>query len=166
MNYERDWNDNRNAVGFAVECARLALPFYGGDRRSDVVAAIEIAEGCVNDEPNAHRGARAAACAARAAIARAAATSGDDRAAASAATYTALAAYDAIADITSDGTHASYAACDAGHAGVDSGEIQIAFARWVIRDLSCGRNLDEELRQAAGAAVVAGDEALAQELLQ
>jgi len=42
MNYKREWNDRRNAVGFAAECARLALPFYAGDRRSDLVRAIEI----------------------------------------------------------------------------------------------------------------------------
>ncbi|KKM72267.1 hypothetical protein LCGC14_1422150, partial [marine sediment metagenome] len=42
--WKRKWADRRNAAGFAAACARLALPFYDGDRRSDLVAAIEIAE--------------------------------------------------------------------------------------------------------------------------
>lgn len=173
MNYSRDWSNSRNAVGFAAECARLALPFYDGNRRSNLVAAIEIAERYANGEQIDSATARAASNAASSATAFTAADAADTAAhAADAAAYTAYAAYAYTTDTAftadaADAADASYtAAGHAAHAGVDSSEIQIAFARWVIRDLSGNRDLDEELRQAAGAAVVAGDEALAQELLQ
>ncbi|KKN37654.1 hypothetical protein LCGC14_0761350 [marine sediment metagenome] len=164
MNYERKWTDSRNAVGFAAECARLALPFYSGDRRSDLVVAIEIAERYTSGE-QIDDSTRIAALAA----ARGVASGVDDASAAcaAAARAAAYAAARATAHYTSDAIRATavFAADYADDAGVDYSEIQIAFARWVVRDLSVDRDLDEELRQAAGAAVVAGDEALARELL-
>ncbi len=175
MKYDRKWNNLRNAVGFAVECARLALPFYNGDQQSAVIAAIKIAERYANKKQidsaaasAAARGAtRAAARATRAAYAATAAYAAADAARVASATAWA-AAHATNSPYTDDSAAAyvTYAAADASHAGVDSSEIQIAFARWVIRDLSRGRDLDEELRAAAGAAVVAGDEDLARQLLE
>ncbi|KKM72275.1 hypothetical protein LCGC14_1422230 [marine sediment metagenome] len=168
MNYERDWNNQLNAARFAVECARLALPFYNGDRRSDVAAAIEIAERRANGEQIDSTIAYAVfARATRAAYAATAAYAAADAARVASATAWA-AAHATNSPYTDDSAAAyvTYAAADASHAGVDSSEIQIAFARWVIRDLSRGRDLDEELRAAAGAAVVAGDEDLARQLLE
>lgn len=42
--YKRDWNDLRNAAGFAAACARLAMELYRGNHRSVLVASIEVAE--------------------------------------------------------------------------------------------------------------------------
>ncbi|KKN30498.1 hypothetical protein LCGC14_0833230 [marine sediment metagenome] len=177
MNYERDWNNRCNAVGFAAACARLALPFYDGDQRSNLVAAIEIAECYANgeqiDDTDAHRVAGAAVSAAPAGPYPTPHSAWATIAAAAVASVAAYAAYgaanvvnydsDAAADASADAADAARGADDA---GVDSSEIQIAFARWVVRDLSCGRDLDEELRQAAGAAIVAGDEDLARQLIE
>ncbi len=176
MNYEREWSNYRNAVGFAAECARLALPFYDGDHQSKVVVAIEIAEHYANGEQIGSTIAYGAAAdvtgyADRTANATVAVYAAD------AARSAALAAGDAyIADAADDADRAANAtgviyaaraaAHTAGYAGVDDSELAVAFARWVVRDLVCGRELPEELRQAAGAAIVAGDEALAQELLE
>ena len=166
MNHERNWNDDRNAVGFAAACARLALPFYSGDRRSDLVVAIEIAERCANGEQIDSAAAYFARGAANdAAHATAYASEGPPHPADPAAYAASAACY---ATTTTDADVARDAADTvhwASKAGVDDSEIQVAYARWVIRDLNCGRDFDEELRQAAGAAVVAGDEALARELL-
>ncbi len=176
MTYKRDWNNRCNAAGFAAECARLALPFYTGDHRSDIVAAIEIAEHYANGEQIESTAARVvAADAARDAryvnadTVKAAAA--EAAYAAAGAAYAAADAYAAAtivivytdADATADATAAAayvdlVSVCDS--------ELQIAFARWVVRDLSGDRDLDEELRQAAGAAIVAGDEDLAQQLVQ
>ncbi len=165
MNYERNWRDSRNTVGFAAECARMALPFYIGDRRSDLITAIEIAERYTSGE-QIDDSTRIAARAAARGVA-----SGVDDASAACAAAARAAAYSAARAAARHTPDAIRAAADvaahyASHAGVDSSEIQIAFARWVVWDLSGDRDLDEELRQAMGAAVVAGDEALAQELLQ
>ncbi len=180
MNYKRDWNNRCNAAGFAAECARLALPFYSGDRRSDLVAAIEIAEHYANGEQIENTVAHVVAADANAAANAAASYAADAvasyasyaAAAAAEAAYAAAGAYDDAAndaDAAADAyayDAAAVAADYADLAGVDSSEIQIAFARWVIRDLSGDQDLDEELRQAAGAAIVAGDEDLARQLVQ
>ena len=157
--WDRKWADQRNAVGFAATCARLALPFYRGDRRSVVVVAIEIAE----DEQINATDAYAAANALH--VARAADASGAAdaaRVAAYAAGYAADITYANAANAADD---AIRAAVYASRAGVCDSELQIAFARWVTRDLSGGQDFDTELRQAAGAAIIAGDENLAKELL-
>ena len=151
----------RNAAGFAAECARLALPFYCGDHQSDLIAAIELAERYADGEEidsDDIVAIRDAASAARD-VADVA-----DSAYAAYSAYSAAYAADA-ADAAADAAAARRAAAWADEAGIDSSELRIAYARWVIRDLACGRELPEELRQAAGAAIVAGDEALAQELL-
>ncbi|KKM86195.1 hypothetical protein LCGC14_1281360 [marine sediment metagenome] len=167
MKYERKWNDLRNATGFAAACARLALPFYGGERRSGVVTAIEIAESYVNGEQISSTTARAGA---RAAIYSAyatdyAATDSTDADSAYAAARAAACAARAATDFTAAAIYIARAAIYASHAGVCDSELQIAFARWVVRDLSCDQ-LDEQIRQAAGAAIVAGDEELARKLVQ
>ena len=64
---------------------------------------------------------------------------------------------------TSSWLGAAYAAVDA---GVDVHDLEIAFARWVVRDISPRWPIDEQLRQAAGACIVAGDEDLARGLLR
>ncbi|KKM72270.1 hypothetical protein LCGC14_1422180 [marine sediment metagenome] len=155
-----DWTDLRNAAGFAAECARLALPFYCGDYSSDLIAAIEFVERYADGGEIDSDGFQFARAARYAAAAAADAAAYD---AAYAATSAAAAAAAAAAHTSADS--ATRAASWADEAGVDSSELRIAYARWVIRDLACGRELPEELRQAAGAAIVAGDEALAQELL-
>ena len=170
MSYGREWADRRNAAGFAAECARLALPLYKGDRRQDLVTAIELAERYVSGEEITAHAAYAASSPAYAASRDADAAS---YAAATAAYATAslggaaadAASYAAALVAASDTAYAAAACINATHAGVDTHELQIAFARWAVRDLSGGRDLSAELRQAAGAAVVAGDEAFAKELL-
>ncbi len=152
MNYERDWNNRRNAVGFAAACARLALSFYDGEGRSDLVAAIEIAERCANGEQiDDAEDFADAIC--------------DDDYDAADVAWSAVSAVSVIPAAYS-AYYAIYAAADAGHVGVDSSEIQIAYARWVVRDLSSDQDLDEELRAAVGAAIVAGDEDLARQLVK
>ncbi|KKL12082.1 hypothetical protein LCGC14_2539340 [marine sediment metagenome] len=185
MNYEREWGNPHNAVGFAAECARLALPFYSGDRRSDLVVAIEIAECCVNGALSVAAASLKAANAAQdvvydadtdadVAVAACAAAAAD----AAIAVYATPAYYAVSADVAAARIaryapaarivhYAAAAANHAGRAGVCNSEIQVACARWVVRDLSGDdQDLDEELRQAAGAAIVAGDEDLARQLVK
>lgn len=169
MSYQREWDDPHNAAGFAAECARLALPFYKGDHKPDLVAAIEITERYASgEEIDAGVASIAyanAADAANASSTSTAAVSTDSAYAADASAYAADVVADIYVDICAAYTSAGYAADAAGISGVDISEIRVAFARWVVRDLSGGRELPEELRQAAGASVVAGDEALARELV-
>ncbi|KKM86193.1 hypothetical protein LCGC14_1281340 [marine sediment metagenome] len=150
--WKRKWADHRNAVGFAAGCARLALPFYRGDRRSDAVAAIEVAEKYVAGDQIDTIGVADAAYDV--------AYDADDADAAATYAATAAAAYVAA--------RAAYAAAAAAYwadkAGVDNSEIAVLYARWTVRDLGCGK-VDEQTRQAAGAAIIAGDENLAKELL-
>ena len=160
MNYQREWVDPRNAAGFAAACARLALPFYKGDYKSKLADSIEVAEryadGGEIDEGIAKGTARSAHS-----VAYDGETS-DSYAAANAAAragYTATKDTDLFGDVSTVVSHAI------GIAGIDVYELQITYARWVVRDLGGTRELSAELRQAAGAAVVAGDEALARELL-
>lgn len=166
MSYQREWDDPHNAAGFAAECARLALPFYKGDHKPDLVAAIEITERYASgEEIDADVASIAYASAADAANAFSAPTADASAYAADASAYAADVVADISVDVCASYTSAGYAADAAGISGVDISEIRVAFARWVVRDLSDGRELPAELRQAAGAAVVAGDEALARELL-
>jgi hypothetical protein len=44
LNYVRKWKELRNAVAFAVECAKIARPYYKGDRAKDVDHAIDLAD--------------------------------------------------------------------------------------------------------------------------
>ena len=167
MNHQREWVDPRNAAGVAAECARLALPFYDGDHKSDLVAAIEIAERYASgEEIDAGAASTAYGNAADAANAPSTSTADASAYAADASAYAADVVADVVADIYAAYTSAGYAADAANYAGADAHEIRVAFARWVVRDLSDGRELPEELRQAAGAAAVAGNEALARELVQ
>ena len=158
MYYQREWKSRRNAAGFAAECARLALPFYEGDHKPDLVATIEVAERYASS--GSFRRARTTKAIVAARVAKRAA---DGVCAARAA----RAAERAAGAVTDDdyNYNATYAAHWASLTGADDHEIRVACARWVVRDLSGGRELPAELRQAAGAAVVAGDEDLAEELL-
>lgn len=154
MNYKREWRDSRNAVGFAAECARLALPFYDGDRRFDVIAAIEIAEVFSRGEQI---------------------NSADARTISSTAFHAAYAVSDAITDVvhalhgsgsvsgsaadaaTRAADAACYASCHAAHtplmraavaktvcgvardaiaAGVSDALVLQAFTCWVVKDLN------------------------------
>ena len=145
--YQREWANQHNAAGFAAECARLALPFYEGDRRPDLVTDIESVE-------RYSRGGKIGVRAARDTPFSNAAAAVQN-------------AYDVVICHRSAniGLAAADAAYSAGFAGVDDHSVDVAYARWVVRDLSGGRELLAELRQAAGAAVVTGDEALARELI-
>lgn len=170
MNYKREWINHRNATGFAAECARLSLSFYGGDHKPDLVPAIELAERCTAGEEISDAVIRTVLHATDV-TARAADAADADGSAGSGSVY-AVAAARAAARVAASGRPSSFitrgasVSCYlAGRAGVDKHEIQAAFARWVVRDLSGGRELPTELRQAAGAVVVAGDEALARELV-
>lgn len=175
LTYQREWGDPRNAVGLVARCAHLALPFYGGVRKLDLVTSIRIAEHYM---AGAEISVDTATYAANTSYAAAAALLVFDTAAFAAALVAADASYAVAKAVTvaktitvasSPSRGIRVIAYDAAHyaarAGVDRHEIQIIFARWVVRDLSGGRDLPAELRQAVGAAVVAGDEALAWELL-
>ena len=176
MAYKREWSNRLNTAGFAAECARLALPFYKGDRKSDLVAAIETAERYAGGEEISYSASVSAADNARYAAYNAHEYIDDVDAAdiaflaaqaTSAASNTVAYAVNTVdcidyRAITASATAAHYAA----RAGADAHEIRAAFARWVVRDLSGERELPEGLRCAAGAAIVAGDEDLAKELLQ
>lgn len=153
MNYLRGWADRRNATGFASECARLALPFYEGDHRQDLVVAIRLAERCTRGETIDADNACIAYKAYRASY--------DSDVAHIAYNAYKIAAYKEI----SVGIYVATAAHSAASA-IGSHETQTVFARWAVRDLSGGRELPTELRQAAGAAIVAGNEDLARALVK
>ncbi len=178
MNYLRTWRHERNAVGFAAECARLTLPAYKGDHRQDLVRAIEIARACGHGEyidqkvytadaagaADAARAARAAAYAARGA--RAAADAVNAANAAGAAANAADAARGAYATAVADAvcaTKADRVAVYAADAGVDPRRILDAFIQWWARDV--GVILDDaELRRAVTALLAIGEERQAAEL--
>lgn len=171
--YSRSWKDYRNAVGCAVGSARLALPFYDGDQLASVVAAIEIAGLYVTDrkvdrgeayEAAAYTAYAATDCSPTAADAAARAAGAAAHAADAAAKADWAAEKDDLADCAV--ALASHAVHEAADAGADDSEICTVYARWVVRDLSPRWPIDKQIRQAAGAAVVAGDEDLARELLQ
>ncbi len=103
------WSDPRNAIGWAAACARLALPFYGGGRLADVVAAIEIAERYAAGEEIDTTDDAAADAAAYAAATSAAYAAADAAAAATAASAYA-AYYTAAAAATAAATYAANAA--------------------------------------------------------
>lgn len=160
LGWTRKWADRQNAAGFAAACARLALPFYIGDHRSKIVSAIEIAEKFAPGKQI-----ESAAYAVADAAYAVAVYADYCRVSYAAARASAYAAYTAIIVIhATAATNANNAAYWTDKAGVDSSEIAVLYARWTIRDLACGK-VDEEIRLAAGAAIVAGDENLARELL-
>ena len=169
MYIDREWADLKNVVKFAAECARLALPFYEGDRRENLIAVIEAAEenligktvctfvySAANRANNARTLSRVSgavvSCARSAAHAARTARNHSQSG--------------GLYEIDNTIRYAINAHYDAISAGVDAHETHVAFARCVVRDLSGVRELPEELRQAAGAAVVAGDEDLARALVQ
>ena len=146
---EREWADVRNAVGFVAECARLVLPFCALDGQFIAAKAIEAAERYANGATLDHSAITAPCYDISTTVA-------------AAADITYLAAYGARSKAIE---HITTAVDRAVSEGADAHEIHAAFARWVVRDLSGGRELPAELRQAAGAAVVAGAEAIARGLL-
>ncbi len=129
MDYVNQWNDVRNAAGFALECARLAFPSYEGAQWSTLVQAIKAAESCLRGErvnPEALDGvARAVARVGQAAVTtRSCAAVGAVRIAIDGARP------GAVADCMTVGA-ASYAL----DAGVPQLTLRRAFTRWVVRDL-------------------------------
>lgn len=169
MYIDREWADLKNVVKFAAECARLALPFYDGDRRENLIAVIEAAEEnligktvCtfVYSAANHANNARTLSRASNAVVSCARHVG---HAARTARNHSQSGGLYGIDNTIRFAINAYYGAINA---GVDAHEIQVAFARWVVLDLSGGRDLPTELRQAAGAAVVAGDEDLARALVQ
>jgi len=173
------WQDLAHAVGFAAACARAALPYYDGDNRAALVAAIQIAERCAAGEAIDPDAADAVAYAAYAADAHGAARA-DGAAAADAldadaigafniyvyAVYAAADAADAAANAAvadSDAAaNAADAAADAAHAGVDQTEIDTLWRDAVARDLGAVPGGDSYY--AACAALSTGDLDLAREL--
>ena len=152
MNFKREWVNNRNVVGFAAECARSAVAFYDNDRKPSLIASIERAERYAGGAQIFYSVAVDIADASYST-----AYEGDNAAA-----HAAARAVRAVLNPSNFGAPVYTAT----YVGMDDHEIRAAFARWVVRDLSGGRELSTELRQAAGAAVVAGDEDLARALVQ
>ncbi len=160
MNYQRTWANLNNAVGFAAECARLALSFYKGDHRRKLVRAIEIAEAYGRGEYIDPETVHAAAYAADVAIGAAT----DDSA-----TYATTAAADAahaIATATAgtdvdDVVDAVEAAIDA---GVDPRQILDVFVQWWARDVGV-QAPSGEARDAVTALLIIGEEKRAVELV-
>lgn len=232
-NYDREWDDVRNAVGFAAECAHLASLFYEGSLRSDAATAIQAIERFAANgrtDSDDHTGPlavgasyptlkHATACydaairasdtgvplakANRKAAAEAVRADDEawltadraaDRAAEIIADYATFHASDAAARVAeacskvnqariaydlakravkktasairrAPSQAAGRAAEAAAGAGVDDSELAVAYARWGVRDLLGDRPIGKELRQAAGACIVAGNEAFARELV-
>lgn len=144
ISYRRTWCSSRNAVGFAAECARLALSFYDGHGRQVLVAAIEIAERFARGRNIVSHVARAAACGAYVVPTRIA----------KAAAYAAFAAADASSSVSA--ANATYAA----HAAINTWRVHDVlrvFARWVAKDLGIKLSTAQQ-RNAAVAALAAGNE--------
>ncbi len=153
-NYE--WRDLRNAVGWAAACARLALPFYDGDHRDDVVAAIEVAERYTRGEEIAASD-DAYNCAHAAYRVAQTGAFGD-----TASTLTAAYAADAVAYVTSKTKHVIQAAVHAVRAGVPQSIVdQTQFAA-IASDL--GPEPESDAWFAAVAALAIGNIELAQEI--
>ncbi len=161
-NYE--WRDLRNVVGWAAACARLALPFYDGNRRDDVVAAIEITERCARGVEVDYDDARAAGDAVYAA---ASVNSVAGAAGFSAATTAGEAVFAAAYNTTSHASHAvvpaaSTAANAAVCAGVPQLEIDQAQFSAIASDL--GLATKTAPYYAAIAALAIGNIGLAREI--
>jgi hypothetical protein len=125
LNYKRTWKDLRNAVAFAVECAKIARPYYTGDYAKDVDHAIDLADRFARGEHVDVAAAFAAAYAANAAADAANAAASAVYAAASAAANAAAdAAYAARAatNATNATNDAAEAAADAAEAAADAAE--------------------------------------------
>ncbi len=161
MRYQRTWLNTRFAVGFAAECARLALPFYEGDHRDAVVAAIEAAEMFswgedAIDYETAYQIAQRAYDAAD--VAYDAGRNYADHAARAAGN-----AASAAADGDSS-TDASYGADHAEHvSSTITRPILEAFARWVAKDLDVQIKTELQLN-AIIAALTAGNEEVIQDI--
>ncbi|KKM86197.1 hypothetical protein LCGC14_1281380 [marine sediment metagenome] len=172
MNYQRDWINPKNAAGFCAACAQLALEFYVGDpnhrRRQIIVSAIEIAEqyarGDKIDKQHAEKLADGAFWASK--DLSLGASGRPSRSAARAAAACARSVRTSFTSYTSRIYVVDSVIRHAFDAGVDTHDVDVAFARWVVWDLAGDKQIDEELRLAAGAAVVAGDEDLASKLVQ
>jgi hypothetical protein len=147
--YKRPWRDLRNAAGFAAQCARLALPFYEGDRGSDLMEAIEVAEAYSRGEQkridvisdHASRSVQAVGNAMDYRTTRANAADYDTEYAARAALAAVMVAHHAVrgaALFPRAATNAVYAAFNAANyanaAGVDHRQILNAFVTWWAQD--------------------------------
>ena len=146
----------------------MALSSYKGDLKPDLVTAIELAEHYAG-------GGEVVRLHARVVVSNASRAAADDISGASAnavyaATYAARTVVNACESSQAAAhrttSRSEFAAHYAERSGAGTHEIRAAYARWVVRDLGEGRALPAERRQAAGAAVVAGDEDLARRLVQ
>lgn len=162
MKHNRKWDNQHNASGFVAACARLAFSFYDGPRRHALEGAIECAEryanGAVIDRDEVTRLADGAMWVSKV-VKNHAAGLYNFYAARTAAASARFVGHSRRSDVMR--TIIRYAT----EVGVDAHDIDVAYARWTVRDLSPQWPIDETLRLAAGAAVVAGDEALAKDLL-
>jgi len=143
------WRDRRNSVGYAAACAREALPLYRGDRRGDLIAAIEIAERCAAGEEISEDTADAADAAFTAAYAT---------------TYSSAYSSAYAAAHAAHGAHATYSTSDTSaasaiRAGVDPLLIRRFEAEWRVRDLGGDGVEPDRARAARVAYLVAGVEA-------
>ena len=148
------WNDLRNVVGFAAECARAVLPKYTGDHRDAVVKAIEVAEayaarGEINTS-DAHAAVNTAYDAAYAsnvvhnatcAAAHAAYVAAHAAYVAANAAAAAAAAANAACNAAENAAHAVYAAGAATAAGRKANradptlDIELIQFKWIAKDL-------------------------------
>ncbi len=157
MNYRRWWRHERNVVGFAAECARLALPHYRGDHRPNLVKAIETAEAYVRGEEIDRE-------------LTSPITDHDGAAASSAAAAYTSAVYSIptrSGNITAGATAARAARTAAATAGVDPNAIRKAFVIWWARDWGIAPvdEDDEDLHTAIAALLAIGEEGQAKELV-
>jgi hypothetical protein len=164
LNYHREWKDLRNAVAFAVECAKIARPYYKGKRAKDVDRAIDLADRFARGEHITVDAAAAADAAAKTAVYAtytAAANAADAAArAAYAATYAAAAyavyyaTYAAAA--ANAASAAAYAVYYATYADADvKAQVEEAFYKWIAIDL--GTVFDTEPWHAAMALLKIGN---------
>jgi ATP-dependent Clp protease ATP-binding subunit ClpA len=147
LNYARKWKDLRNAIAFAVECAKIARPYYKGKRAKDVDRAIDLADRFARGEHiTANAAAYAVGKASNAANATAyaayaasnAADAANTAAAANAAANAVYAAADAAAAsaVYAAASAAEAAAAAAAHAAnVAEAQVTEAFYKWTAIDL-------------------------------
>ncbi len=172
-----EWRDPRNAVDWAATCARLALPFYDGDRRGNVVAAIEIAERyAAGEEIDDAAYAAYAAYAATAAAAAATATAASAAASAANAAASAASAHSASSRAAANAANAANAAARAAYRGahaayraaVQAGVSQDAVDQLQLSAIAVDLGLvfESETYFAAIAALAIGDIAWAREIAE
>ncbi|KKM72269.1 hypothetical protein LCGC14_1422170 [marine sediment metagenome] len=170
MNYKREWANLKNEFEFEAECTRLALPFYERElllAKAIQKTAIKAVKTAKNAWDIADKAFGPASSNDDLSIVKA--TFSDANRAIVEARQDLYIANRALTKakgaITRYATQTRGVIARAIKAGVDAHDMDVAFARWIVRDISPRWPIDEATRQAAGAAIVAGDEDLAREIL-